>query len=432
MMKNFLMYRCSALLAGFCALSLQAQKETKTFRESFPVAKDVTVEVNTSHSDIQFETWNKNKVEIVATIETEGLSAEEASRYFERWDFRAEGDKSLVKISTHPGNVFVFPGIPEVPDVPKTIEVLPPLPPIPPQMPDMSALSFDYEAYQKDGEAYMEEWKEKIKGTFNEDFKKSMAEWNKEMEKRSKEIQTQAEKIGKEAAKKYANMKVIYLSGENGPEEVRIEGGDSGRKHIKIKKRILIRIPEKAKLKMNVRHGEVKLAENSENIRATLSHASLLAARVDGQETSIETSYAPVLVKNWNGGTLKVNYVDHVNLGNVSRLDLISNTSDVRVGHLSGTGYIRGTFSNLTVDTIGTDFHKLEVILDNTNALIVLPESDFRLLVHGDNSSVKTPRSLKVSSSGDSQKKVIKGYRKKSDSSREITVQARYSELKFQ
>ncbi|MGS2740435.1 hypothetical protein [Sinomicrobium sp. M5D2P17] len=431
-MKKYPIYRFSLLLMGLFALQAQAQKESKTFRESFPVNKDVTVEVNTSHSDVQFETWNENTVEVVATVEVEGLSKEGAKKYFESWDFRATGDKNKIQVSTHPGNVFVLSGFPAIPEIPEPIEVpIPPVPPMPPKMPDMSGLTFDYEAYKEDGDAYMEEWKKKMKTIFDEDFKENMKEWKKEMEERSQEMKVSAEKIKAKVKESQKDMKVFYFSKDGSEEEIKIQNGQSGKQHINIRKSILIRIPKGAKLKMNVRHGEVKLAENSVNVRATLSHASLLANQVKGKDTSIETSYAPVLVHNWNGGKLKVNYVKKVDLENVTSLELISNTSDVTVNNLLYTGHIQGTFGNLQINNIGNDFRELDITLDNTNAVIALPRSGFSILLNSENSEIKIPSDLKVSTSGNTGNTVVKGNTKENNSGGQITVQAKYSDVKF-
>ena len=68
---------------------------------------------------------------------------------------------------------------------------------------------------------------------------------------------------------------------------------------------------------MNVRHGEVKLAENTKNLNATLSHSSLWATTIDGDETNILASYSPVEVKNWNYGQLETKYSKDINLAEV-------------------------------------------------------------------------------------------------------------------
>ena len=45
--------------------------------ESFNVGSDVLVSVNTSHTDVVFETWNKDRVEVEAYIEGDKLSEKE-------------------------------------------------------------------------------------------------------------------------------------------------------------------------------------------------------------------------------------------------------------------------------------------------------------------------------------------------------------------
>lgn len=464
MMKKYHTYKLSTLLIWLFAIQVQAQKESKTFRESFPVNKDVTIEVNTSHTDVEFETWDKNTVEVVATIETDGTSREEAEKYFKNWKFEATGDKNKVSVSTRPGNIWIhngmdmdsmnfsfvmpeLPDIPEIPEIPDLSDIpVPPIPPMPPKVLDMANLSFDYEAYRKEGDKYMEAWKEKWQKAFNEDFKKQMESWRERMETHQKHMKENTQKIKidrekiKEQARKArevaekARKKAIEASKEavkNGEQSFFYFYSNGKETEVNVKKRILIKMPEGAKLKINVRHGEVKLAENSENIRATLSHASLWANKVNGKETSIETSYAPVLVQNWNGGKLKVNYVREVDLENVNSLELISNSSDVTVKNLFHTGHIQGNFGKLQIDHIGDNFSRLDVVLDNTNAVIVLPESGFRVVLNGDNSEIKLPSRLKVSTTREGNNTSIKGYHRNSDSDKHITLQAKYSEVTF-
>ncbi|UGU17136.1 hypothetical protein LS482_04515 [Sinomicrobium kalidii] len=459
-MKKDLIYRFSLLFVWLFTVHVQAQKETETFRESFEVNPDVTIEVNTSHTDVEFETWDRNTVEVLATIEVGGISREEAEKYLESWEFKATGDKKRISVATRPGNIWIadadgmnfnfvlpdMPEIPEMPDIPDFADIpVPPVPPMPPQVLDMTNLSFDYEAYKKEGDKYMEEWKKKWEETFDEKFKKQMESWKKKMEAHREEVEENAKKIkiDREKIKEHAEkarqaaekarkqaIKVREEAGDQAP-SIFYFYSDGKEKEVNVKKRILIKMPKGAKLKMNVRHGEVKLAENSENIRATLSHASLRANRVNGKETSIETSYAPVLVHNWNGGKLKVNYVKEVDLENVSSLELISNSSDVTVENLLHSGHIQGSFGSLEVKNIGRNFNRLDLVLDNTNAMIVLPESGFRLFFNGEDSNIKIPPGLKVSTTVEKGNTEIKGYHQNSGSDRQITVRARYSDIIF-
>ena len=64
---------------GLFGFSLLAQEKSKTYKETFNVSDDAVLEINTSHTDIEFDTWDKNQVEITAVITLDGASDEEAA-----------------------------------------------------------------------------------------------------------------------------------------------------------------------------------------------------------------------------------------------------------------------------------------------------------------------------------------------------------------
>src|SRR5690606_36835041 len=103
-MKIIQLHKYKMLLMTFLAFSLMAfaQKETKNFKETFNVNKDVLVDINTAHADIEFETWNKNVVEVEAILEVEGLSKQQAEEYFKSWNFEVVGNSKKVTITTKP------------------------------------------------------------------------------------------------------------------------------------------------------------------------------------------------------------------------------------------------------------------------------------------------------------------------------------------
>src|SRR5690606_32668590 len=72
--------------------------------ESFNVADDVEVTVNTSYTNIIFETWNKNKVEVEAYIEGEKLSEKERQEAMKNWDLDINGNSKKVNISSNARN----------------------------------------------------------------------------------------------------------------------------------------------------------------------------------------------------------------------------------------------------------------------------------------------------------------------------------------
>ena len=92
-------------LIAICFLGTTfAQKFDKKFTENFKVSKDVEIAIDASNTEINVATWNKNEVQVEAFIEIEGLSKEEAQKYFKNWNFEALGNKSKVKITSQGNN----------------------------------------------------------------------------------------------------------------------------------------------------------------------------------------------------------------------------------------------------------------------------------------------------------------------------------------
>ena len=77
-----------------------SQSKKRTKKEVFTVDKEVTLEINTSHADIEFDTWNKNKIEIEATIEIEDATEEEMEACFKKWNFEAIGNSEKVTVTS--------------------------------------------------------------------------------------------------------------------------------------------------------------------------------------------------------------------------------------------------------------------------------------------------------------------------------------------
>ena len=381
------------------------QKKTKTIHENFNVSGDVVLEVNTSYADIEFETWNKNQVDIVAVVELEDVSEEEANNYFKKEPVQIVGNSKSISISTVLGHrgyatyntkdididfLAQFNGageahniapLVELPELPEMME-MPPLPP-------MNIQPFDYEAYKKDGEAYLKEWKKEFDKGFGKDYESKMEEWSKrmalkraeidkrrvEMDKnreqahqdrleRLQEIQSQRMEVYEKAQEQWAKSITSSKQGREMAKDnetitlgVDTVGGmekefiflaerhptapnvfysiKKGRdKNLKVKKTIKVKLPKSTKIKMNVRHGEVILAETTKNLSATLSYSSLLATNIDGDKTYIDASYSPVSVQKWNYGQLKADYSEKVNIKEVENLTLNATFSDVTIDNL--------------------------------------------------------------------------------------------------
>jgi hypothetical protein len=462
-----------------------SQSKTRTKKEVFTVNKDVTLDINTSHADIEFDTWNKNKVEITATIEVEDATEAEVNEYFEKWNFKAEGNSEKVTVTSKGSHsifgddgqfvladqiilenelpiVIEMPEIVEMPEITELVEI-PELPVI--IMESMEGLEFDFEAFEKDGDAYLKKWKEQWKTDFDEKkFKEEMEKWKAEFEKKqverekvlkeflkkhegkrkeyekirekallkAQEYQARAMEQREKALQKLEKAKVLQLKGNS-----QLHIGDdndifflsNGGKQLKVKKTIKIKMPKKAKLKLNVRHGEVTIAATSENMNAKLSHAALYANVIEGANTTIETSYAPIHVTKWNNGALKVNFIENVDLQSVGNINLMSNSSKVSIGTLGDKGIISGTFGNLLIHNIGEDFKTLDIILENTDARLQLPIAAFKLYYIGSNSSISYPETVVGDQNKTQFNTIIRGYQKNSASGKEININAKYSDV---
>jgi hypothetical protein len=231
------------------SLALFAQKQSKNFKETFNVKKGAIVELNASHADIDVSTWGKNQVLVEATIEIDGLTKEEAQKYFKDFKFEALGNSSKVRIDVG-GNSFNFGdnefiifnpenivipeiNIPEI-DIPEFDFKMPEIniPEIDFEMPDidlekfiidLDSIEFDFEKYTKDGKDYFFRWKDDVRDiTIKnkkewEKFKKTKEykEWKKEMKENKEKMKEEMRKGLKEAQKELKGIDLSKLIGES-------------------------------------------------------------------------------------------------------------------------------------------------------------------------------------------------------------------------
>ncbi len=472
----------SGLLLALVGFTGQAQEKSKTYKETFNVNKDTELNINTSYADIEFETWNKDEVEITAVIELEGVDQEEADSYFERDLVKIMGNSQEIEVSTersapyaigYSGFNIDIPEMPsvaeiianvEIPEIPAftipEINVMPAMPPMPPLPP----IEFDYDAYKKDGDKYMKEWKKEFDKTFDKEYKKRFEEWGEEMEKmaeereaRREEMRGEREKLREEREKVREEMQERLkeqreelraqreeLRSEHAElrkqarEEARTIHGspnvfyfssDGKYKEYKVKKRIIIKMPKYIKLNLNVRHGEVKLAENTKNINASLSYASLLASTIDGANTDIRVSYSPIVVQNWNYGSLSTDYSDEVNLKEVKELKLNSVSSNVVIGKLANKAMVTNNFGALTIDEVSNGFNTIDISMENGELNCKLPETSYVISVNETTSGFKYPNTLKLKSTKKYGGNLHTGYNISKNEGKTIKINSKFSEV---
>ena len=129
-------------------------------------------------------------------------------------------------------------------------------------------------------------------------------------------------------------------------------------------------------------------------------------------------------VGNWQQGDLKLTYVKDAYLNAAERISLTSNSSNVNVNNLTGNAIINGSLGDLIINKIADSFSNLNIVLENSDAFIKLPETDYDLIFKGNRSRLNNEMT---------DKKVVNHYPQGQGSSdRTILVNARFSNVVMQ
>jgi hypothetical protein len=473
---NSLVLACFLLTIGVCG-----QTQRKEYKETFKVGENSILAINTSHADIEFDTWNRKEVVIEASIELEGATEEEAAAYFEENGIKILGNSERIEVTTSGNRSWQFrtmkghiadlenividiPEIPdlepffmelEIPELPELAE-MPPMPPLPP----MKFENFDYEKYKEDGEKYIQKWAEEFSKNFDEKYEKKWEEWGErfakkmeektarmeehqahreEMMKEREEIMKEREEVRKQVQEERRKVmeekrklmeeerevrKNIIISGDAPTIFYRSEGKN---KSFKVKKTIKIKMPKSTKLDMNVRHGEVKLAENTNNMQATLSYSRLLASTIDGDETNIMASYSPVEVARWNYGRLKTQFSKDISLRDVEHLTLVATSSDVTIDRFLKSGMLKNNLGSLKINSINPGFNKLDISVQNGELVCVLPQGPFSFRLEGVATEMSVAESLSLDKRSEGKMMIYTSGN--AQSGNKITVNSRYSDV---
>lgn len=291
------------------------------------------------------------------------------------------------------------------------------------------------------GEKFGKEWGDK----FGEDYATKMEAWGErfaqQMENQAARIQSQVERSQDQKArlkdmqeKRDEAEKMRAIEREKYTKEreklaeqrrVLVEKLVSPEAHSKIKRTIKIKMPKGAKLKVNIRHGEIEFATNIDNLKADLSYTKLTANSINGSATSINASFSPLYIANWNLGELNLNYVKSAELKNVKHLVLNTISSNIDIENLTGSAIVDANIGDLHILNIDDAFNNLNMILQNNNVEIKLPKVDCNIQYKGTRSRLTHPKK--------SSKENVSNFSAGSSAShKSIVLNAKYSNVVMQ
>ena len=297
----------------------------------------------------------------------------------------------------------------------------------------------DLEEWSEGFEKVMEEWGEdfgkEFELKFGPEFEEKMEKWGEAF---GKDMEEWGEAFGKEIeewAEQFEDMDGDYSktvnTDKNGNKNYSIHKSKNIRSSsTKAKKKIIIRMPKGTKTDINVRHGEVKMADVY-NINATLNYASFVANSIDGGKSLINASYAPVSVNNWIEGDLNVKYVDDCKLNTIHNINLDANSSNVVINTINKKAFLSGSFGELAIYNVSNNFELIDIDLENADAKIRMPDTAFSFYFNGKKSPFSGPASLEINKNVNDGRVILNGFNK-SKSTKSININASYSNVNLQ
>ena len=452
-------YRHKILTALMLLFTVTAFAQNKKLDKTYNTNKDVKIIIDTRHTNVSFETWDKNEVVIEAFLDA-NLKGEEAKTLLNNWKLETTGNAGEIKINSGGGVMknpdidmagfaesmaqmqnLIAPIMSEM--VAPMMENLAKNPPLPPDFASkMGNLSFDYEAYQKDGDKYIKKWEAQIEKNFGKDFEVSMEKWAEQFEKNAKvwekNVETKmeingenfekameawGEKFGAQMEAWGENFAKQFEGMEGKENSVNVKSGTKANRNIKVK------MPAGARLELDVRHGDVKLGQRTSNLKANLSHSSLTGNIIDGQNTDVKVSYSPVNIGQWNYGILNAGYGQKIAINKAKSIKLVSNSSDVNINEIGETAILSGSFGSLKIGKLSPEFKNLDITVKNSDLTLSLPQTALNFNYNGTQSNIDYPKASTIKSANSYDNQLLNGYYQNASSNRNISINATFSNI---
>ena len=381
---------------------------SKSKQLEYQVDQNVSIDLDSKYTNVEFELTDKDVVIVEALLEVEGLFQKEVEAYFNEWNFNSEKSENKIVISSFSNNNTdidlkkhgyyegYFLNTEQLNTTKIEIEAL---------KKDMESSTlnhnknyneesksqgdFDYDTYIEKGNTYIEQWEnennEKVGRRFYNKTKEERILLRKPKKEALPNLDSQPEIVNKATLKgksKLPSTNVRALS----------------TKRAIVQKTLKIKVPRNAILRINVRHGKVVFSEEIKNLEADLYYVLFQANKINGINTSIKGSYSNFEIEQWNNGKLDVVFSDFVLINEVKNMNITSNASTVSIDNITESIDVKGNFKMLSV-AVSSKVNYINIdVEDSKKVWVKLPDSIYNLqyegieskLIHPEKFSLKT------------------------------------------
>ena len=139
-------------------------------------------------------------------------------------------------------------------------------------------------------------------------------------------------------------------------------------KKIKIKKKVLLKVPKGVTLDLNTRHCKLKLSKMS--ALGKVSYGSFEANGIDGGDLNIH--YAPVQIRTLENTKLYLNNVTDAKLASVTQSSLCSDSGKLEISELFSGTTIEASFGDVKIKKVNPNLKDFSMILNQADATMNL------------------------------------------------------------
>ena len=433
--STFILYLSSFIV-------LNAQGKHMKVQHNYLANNDIVVALNTSHTQVLFEPWDKNEVRVEAYIEGGNLNADMIDELLNSWHLDISQTDEEIKINTTTDynsslsnkqkvKVQARNPIQNMDSIISSILI--------PVMADITKSPMTDTTIQKS--IYLK--KNQINDK-NRQQQEEIHQWiyestNPNTINASNTVTAVGADFGG-SENMYLDQMLIWANQFIEQTLVKRNAIDSKLQpmstynrsvdHVKnLNKVVKINIPKYAKLNLNIRHGSLVLEKKVTDVVASLYYSRLKASQIDGKQTYITTSYAPVEVEHWQHGRLVLNYVKNCSIQNAKTLSINSDSSNIYINNLTQKGSFTCSFGRISVNKLNPTFTTFDLAVENSDIYLKLPKIPFQITYGGSQSRIEIPQTLQTKVRSNFGNVFINGYYNSRNTDRLLNIQAKYSKI---